>query len=216
MRPNISILRTYGVLDRNISSLMNNQLSALMLNSDRFEISILKAKKLGFNPKSGKFICAVRVMTNLSESNWEQKMEAYKSFGLSDEEFLSAFKLNPLFMESSEKKIRELMDFFVRKLEWKPSVVSKYPKILICSLEKNIIPRCSVLQILMSKGLVRKDLINIPSELVQSGMTFMNKFVIKYQGKVPEVVAAYQGKMRFEHFQSKDFTLNPKISPRQC
>ncbi|KAF6134617.1 hypothetical protein GIB67_010113 [Kingdonia uniflora] len=192
MSPNISMLRTYGVPEPNISRLMNHQPSTLTLTSNCLEAKILKVEKLGFGLKSKRFILALAMVTKLSESRWEQKMGAYKSLGWSEEEILSAFRLQPHVMLCSVEKIKNIMAFFVNKLGWSPSAVSKYPNLMMLSLEKRIIPRCSVLQILFSKGLVKKNA-SIPSLLILSERAFLEKFVIKYQSEIPELGKAYVG-----------------------
>ena len=49
------------------------------------------------------------------------------------------------------------MDFFVNKMG-KDSLIARRPLLLIYSLEKRLIPHYSVVQFLLSKGLINKDL----------------------------------------------------------
>lgn len=60
--------------------------------------------------------------------------------GWSEKEFNLAFKLQPMFMLCSEKQLRELIEFLVNNQS-----------------RQRIILRCSVLQILMLKGLTSKN-----------------------------------------------------------
>jgi mTERF domain-containing protein len=122
------------------------------VRTNRFSEIVSDVMKLGFDPNNLLFVSAIRVMAVMSKTLWEQKMEAYKSFGLSKDEIYSAFKRLPLFMIVSEMKIKKLMAFFVNKLKMKPLLISKNPNLLLLSLEKRIIPRCSVLQLLMQRG----------------------------------------------------------------
>ncbi|KAG2676148.1 hypothetical protein I3760_12G039400 [Carya illinoinensis] len=89
------------------------------------------------------------------------------------------------------------MGFFVNKLKMKPSIISKNPNLVQLSLEKRIIPRCSVLQLLMLKGLIKEDT-SIVYILKMTEKEFMEKFVSKYQNEVPDVVKANQGKGKIE------------------
>ncbi|OVA06338.1 Mitochodrial transcription termination factor-related [Macleaya cordata] len=97
-------------------------------------------------------------------------------------------------MLTSEEKIRNMMDFFVNKLGLKPSNVAQYPNLLLYSLEKRIILWSSVIQVLKSKGLMKKDQ-GVITALHLSKDTFKKRYVIKYQETVPEVIEAYRGKI---------------------
>ncbi|OVA18778.1 Glycoside hydrolase [Macleaya cordata] len=124
--------------------------------------------------------------------NWEKKTEVFKSVGWSEYEILSAFRLQPNFMLTSEEKIRKMIDFFVNKLGLKPSNVAQYPNLILYSLEKRIIPWSSVIQVLKSKGLMKKDQ-GVITALHLSKDAFEKRYVIKYQETVPKVIEAYQG-----------------------
>ncbi|KAK9995480.1 hypothetical protein SO802_020166 [Lithocarpus litseifolius] len=155
--------------------------------------------KLGFDPNNLVFVLAIRSMAVMSKSLWEQKVEAFKSFGLSEDEIYAAFKKQPMCMIASENKIRKLMSFFVNKLNMTPSMISKNPNLLLLSLEKRIIPRCSVLHLLISKGLVKEET-SIVYVFRMTEKRFVDKLVSKYQNEVPDDVSAHQGKIEFQGF----------------
>ena len=102
-------------------------------------------------------------------------------------------------MMASENKIRKLMSFFVNKLNMTPSMISKHPNLLLLSLEKRIIPRCSVLHLLISKGLVKEET-SIVNVFKMTEKEFVDKLVSKYQNEAPDVVNAHQGKIEFQGF----------------
>ena len=102
-------------------------------------------------------------------------------------------------MIASENKIRKLMSFFVNKLNMTPSMISKNPNLLLLSLEKRIIPRCSVLHLLISKGLVKEET-SIVYVFRMTEKRFVDKLVSKYQNEVPDVVSAHLGKIGFQGF----------------
>ncbi|XP_077248867.1 transcription termination factor MTERF8, chloroplastic-like [Tasmannia lanceolata] len=196
MAPNVAVLQNHGVPNYIISKLISKQPRTIMLNNSRFSEIVAMVKEMGFNPVKGNFITAVRVMSGMSKLNWERKLGVYRSLGWSEDEIFSAFKMYPTYMILSEKKIRRGMDFFVKEMNYKPSSISKYADILALSLEKRIVPRCSVLQVLMSKGLIGKDLCLSPV-LRPNEKKFLEKFVIKNLQRIPELLRVYQGKMEF-------------------
>uniref|UniRef100_A0A5B7C4S5 Uncharacterized protein n=1 Tax=Davidia involucrata TaxID=16924 RepID=A0A5B7C4S5_DAVIN len=199
LEPNIAILMNHGVPESKVLKLIMIEPKSLLLRTYRFSEVVSEVVKFGFDPTNLLFVLAIRSLATMSRSLWEQKLGAYCSFGLSEDEIISAFKLQPMCMIASEKKIRKLMDFFVNQLKMKPSVISKNPNLMLLSLEKRIIPRCSVLQLLMSKNLIKGDMSLVYAFRMTEKM-FVGKFVSKYQNVIPEVVEAHQGKLQFLGF----------------
>jgi mTERF domain-containing protein len=198
LKPNMSMLISHGVPQSVVLKLFYLRQNPLLISMNRLSGIVGEVKKLGFDPKKFQFVLAIRSLA-VSKTLWEQKVEAYRSFGLSKDEIYSAFKRDPLVMTISKKKIKKCMSFFVNKLKMKLSLISKKPSLILFSLEKRIIPRCSVLQLLMSKGLIKADT-SIVHAWIITEKEFVNKFVCKYQNEVPDVVRAHQGKIEFEAF----------------
>ncbi|XP_077249386.1 uncharacterized protein LOC143888883 [Tasmannia lanceolata] len=191
MVSNVSTMQKHGIPEPGISKLIMTRPDSLMVNPDRFSENIMAIKEMGFDPLKSTFIKAVFITSAISKSNWKAKLEVYKSEGWSENEILYAFKTQPMCMGISEKKIRKVMGYFVNKMGWMPSVISRNPTILSLSFEKRIHPRCSVLRILMSEGLIEKDL-NLAWVLLLTEKDFVEKFVIKNQEKVPNIQRVYQ------------------------
>ncbi|KAF2322040.1 hypothetical protein GH714_005963 [Hevea brasiliensis] len=78
-------------------------------------------------------------------------------------------------MALSEKKVMGTMDFLVCKMGWQPAAVTRVPNILGHSLEKRIIPRCSVVRVLLLKGLIKGD-VYLSSVLLPSEKLFLESF----------------------------------------
>ncbi|KAG6683926.1 hypothetical protein I3842_12G037200 [Carya illinoinensis] len=195
LQPNIATPISHGVLQSLVLNFFSRP-SSLLICGNRFSEIVSEVMKLGFDPNCLKFVLAIRSMALNSKTLWEQKVEAFSSFGWSKDEIYFAFKRQPLCMTVSEKKIKKMMGFFVNKLKMKPSMISNCPNLLMHSLEKRIIPRCSVMQVLMLKGLIKED--TIVYMLIMAEKKFMVKFVSKYQNEIPNVVRAHQGKIEFQ------------------
>eukprot|EP00268_Persea_americana_P052198 TRINITY_DN5837_c0_g1_i2.p1 TRINITY_DN5837_c0_g1~~TRINITY_DN5837_c0_g1_i2.p1 ORF type:complete len:389 (-),score=23.05 TRINITY_DN5837_c0_g1_i2:736-1902(-) len=192
--PNIAIIRSQGVPDSNIANLMMTYPRTVLLGVERFSEIVAFVKKMDFNPSTRKFTFAIRVMSALKKLNWERKMKVYQGLGWSEEECLSTFKLRPQCMMISEKKIKKVADFFRSEMGWNPVGLSKYPNLLRYSLEKRTIPRCLLLRILITKGLIKEE----PHPFWMLNLTekqFLERILIKYQDLVPEIVTVYQGTM---------------------
>ncbi|KAF5200288.1 Transcription termination factor like [Thalictrum thalictroides] len=200
VEPNIATLRLHGVPEFNISKLFMIEPRALTHTNVRFKEIVTAIEKMGFDPGARSFVLAISVMGSMAKSLWEKKVEVYKSFGLSEKDVISAFKLLPQHMRTSEKKIRTLMDFYLNELGLQPSDVSKNPNLMLVSLKMKIIPRCSVLLFLLSNGLVKKDL-NLVQTLKTEKKTFEKKYVNKYK-EYPEVLKAYKGELGYPRLET--------------
>ncbi|XP_043697012.1 uncharacterized protein LOC122647745 [Telopea speciosissima] len=149
-------------------------------------------KQMDFDLSKYTFMRALSVFTSMKKSTWKQKLEAYRRWGFSENEILLAFRRYPSFMTASEKKIMSHMNFFVNKMGWEREVIITRPQLLALSLEKRILPRCSVLQVLILKGLVKEDL-KIGHLLIKSEKHFLENFVKIYEKEVPHLLDLYKG-----------------------
>ena len=200
LEPNILILKSHGVPEPIILRMLMMHPRSLLLGPQQITEIFAEVVKLGFNPNTLLFAVAFRSMS-VSKTRRERKLEAYKSFGLSEDEIYSAFKTQPMCMLISEKKIKKMMNFFVYKLNVEASVICRYPNLLILSLEKRIIPRCTVLQLLIPTGFMKEG-VKFASLFYYLLMTekIFEKLVNKYKQVLPDIVKAHEGKIEFQGF----------------
>ncbi|KAK1317793.1 hypothetical protein QJS10_CPA05g00652 [Acorus calamus] len=189
----IAVLRDHGVPDHRISVMIKQYLRVFLSKYDRFIEALMIVKEMGFDPSSSLFCLALSSIVGTSKLKWEEKKELYRSFGWSEDDIISAFKRQPQIMVISKEKIARMMNFFVKESGWGLSIISKSPNLLMFSFEKTIMPRYSVTCVLESHGLLNRD-VNFYGICRLKEAKFLEKFVIKYQEKVPQVMQAYQGK----------------------
>ncbi|OVA10038.1 Mitochodrial transcription termination factor-related [Macleaya cordata] len=199
--PNIEYLRDQGLPDSNITTLLITQPRSFLMNASRFKVIIEEIKGMGLDPSKTAFVQAIQALTSMSKSTWEAKLNVYRRWGWSEDEIRTAFRKQPICMIISEKNIMAGMDFFVNQMGYNPSLMAKHPIVLMYSLEKRIIPRFSVIRILVSKGLVKKDFY-ITSVLVKAEKFFLEKYVIKYEEEVPELLKWREGSLHIERIQT--------------
>ncbi|KAK1279296.1 hypothetical protein QJS04_geneDACA015103 [Acorus gramineus] len=193
MGPKIAVLRDHGMPHYRISMMIKHRARAFLYGSDRFNEALMIIEKMGIDPSSSVFYFAIASVVCTEKSKWEEKMELYKSFGWSEDDIISAFKRQPQIMVISKEKMARMMDFFVNESMWGLSTISSSPELLMFSLEKTIIPRNSVICVLLSNGLLKGN-VNFYTICHLKEAKFLEAYVIKYQEKVPQVMQAYQGK----------------------
>ncbi|KAL7172199.1 hypothetical protein ACSBR2_031820 [Camellia fascicularis] len=191
--PNVALLRELGVPQSCISLLVSGNPSVVAGNKDKFNLCARKAIEMGFDSSKVTFVDAICVFFGMSTAAWERKVEVYKRWGLSDDDIHWAFKKFPRCMILSEKKITSGMDFLVNEIGFEPITVARTPKTLGYSLEKRIIPRCSIIRVLSLNGLIKKEK-GLSAILSTSEERFLDAFVTKYQDQVPQLLNVYQKK----------------------
>ncbi|KAL5700960.1 hypothetical protein ACHQM5_026350 [Ranunculus cassubicifolius] len=104
------------------------------------------------------FLMAMHLFDALSKSSFKAKVDVYKSWGWSEEQFQRAFRKQPSCMILSVENIMSTMDYFVNKFGYASSSIAEQPSVLLFSCEKRIIPRCSAMQILFENGKVKQSI----------------------------------------------------------
>ncbi|CAL9771455.1 unnamed protein product [Musa acuminata subsp. burmannicoides] len=123
----------------------------------------------------------------VSKERFEAKGELMRSFGWSESEFSSAVMKNPTFLCISLDMLRRKVEFFINVVAYTPSFIASHPNLLLSSLQKTVIPRFRVLEMLNTKGLwTRRG--TFLSYVTISNTKFMEKIVLPYKEKVPELL----------------------------
>ncbi|KAK1369185.1 hypothetical protein POM88_035277 [Heracleum sosnowskyi] len=126
--------------------------AALCIPHDKFRNTVSEVINMGFDLESSYFCKAVRTLCYVTDSESVTRLGNLKVccvealVSLIMRSFpVSMFKKLPQIMSFSVDNINEIMEFFLNKLR-----LSRYPVILDYSLKKRTIPRCLVLQVLVS------------------------------------------------------------------
>ncbi|XP_026428034.1 uncharacterized protein LOC113323901 [Papaver somniferum] len=75
--------------------------------------------------------------------------------------------------------------------------IAQSPRVFSRSLKERLIPRCSVIGILVSKGLIKK-MISISALSTMVDECFLEKFVMMYEQEVPELMKVFQGQLSYQ------------------
>ncbi|XVE68712.1 hypothetical protein DITRI_Ditri09bG0091200 [Diplodiscus trichospermus] len=188
--PNLGILREIGVPESYIMAKLVVHPRIFAENHEKFRRTAEEVKNSGFNPSKQFFLVALQALLQISKSTWERKSNAFRKWGWTDEDIVSAFEKYPRCMIFSEQKITASLNFYVNTMGWKSSYIATYPILLSYSLERRIIPRCSVLLALLSKGLIEK--FSVHTVMISTENDFLRKFVIPYED--PYLLKLYEEK----------------------
>ena len=103
--PNVNLLIENGVRESGICTLIKNWLRVITTDQVRFKEIVEEVKEMGINPLRASFFQAVSAIRGMNKSTWERKVNAYKRWGLYEDEILVAFAKNPccFFSDDYEK-----------------------------------------------------------------------------------------------------------------
>ncbi|XP_057830903.2 transcription termination factor MTERF6, chloroplastic/mitochondrial [Cryptomeria japonica] len=132
---------------------------------------------LGIPDGSAAFVRVLGVVLRLSFETLEEKTENLASLGLAAEEIRLILRGNPKGLQSSTKKIKENMDFFIHTAGLMPEIVASHPKILNFSVEKTLKPRFEFFKYLQTNPHCKS-----PPSLV-GFFTLSEKRLLKYYGQ---------------------------------
>ncbi|GJN14242.1 hypothetical protein PR202_gb01040 [Eleusine coracana subsp. coracana] len=203
MRPVVEGFRRHGLPEESISKLLFIHLGVVLMPLNRIAEAFEDLKELGMCSKETNFLYAFRVMCSLKKETWRRKVALYQSFGVSEDVLIRAFKTQPTMLLASEEAIKKKVRFFQDTLKLDLSRVIQQPMVLSVSLENCVKPRCAVLSILIRKGRLERKPNLIPS-LVTNAKIFAERFVLKHADDVPDVVKAFEGKIKFEGFTEQE------------
>ncbi|CAL9771440.1 unnamed protein product [Musa acuminata subsp. burmannicoides] len=137
--------------------------------------------------QSRMFVWTLDVLQMVSKERFEAKFELMRSFGWSESEFSSAVRKAPTFLCISLDMLRRKVEFFINVVGYTPSFIANKSNLLLFCLQKRVIPRFRVTEMLKSKGLLTGQA-KFTYILQLSDTKFMEKFVLPHEENVPELL----------------------------
>jgi mTERF domain-containing protein len=164
---------------------------------------VKELKDMGFRPSKVSFGTALEAKLSVYKILWNEKVDAFKKWGWSDEDVMEAFRRQPQCMLTSIDKINLSMSFWVDQLGWDVLALAKRPSVFTYSLEKRIIPRTSIVQFLLKKGL-RKKTASLTCPIIVSEELFLDTFIKRYKEESSYLLKMYEEKLNLAYTTDKN------------
>ncbi|GER35236.1 mitochondrial transcription termination factorfamily protein [Striga asiatica] len=188
---NVDHLREIGVPTSQLERAFFLCPGIFSLEHSEFRKLVQEVREMGFNPSRLIFFLAINARSGKScLALWNRCYEVYRKWGWSRDDILGAFLKHPNCMLCSEKKITAFFEFVSRELGRDAKSVAKKPTIIFFSMEKRIVPRCTFVRDLASKGLIKEDW-NLNKVLVISEKDFIESYVLPFAGEAQELCETY-------------------------
>jgi len=201
---NVNLMSDFGVSDSVIARLFQSWTS--IFGSNDLIKSLEEVKCLGFDPSTTTFGIALAAKKCFSKKLWDEKVDALKKWGWSNEAVFQAFRMHPGFMLTSIDKINLVMSFWVNQLGWNSLALTKRPHIFNFSLQKTIVPRALVLQYLVMKGLRKKNA-SLVAPFALSKQMFLSKYVLSFKEDSDYLLKLYEENVNLASTKEKNIDM---------
>ncbi|XP_042497121.1 uncharacterized protein LOC122075955 [Macadamia integrifolia] len=190
---NISLLESHGIVGSQLSVLFKRQPSLFLYKESALRDQLRRVVEMGFSADSMMFVHALHTISSMSPETLRRKFELFQGFGFSEEECLAMFKKMPVLFRCSEVKLKSGIEVFMNTVGFEKTVLVQRPTCLMFSLENRTIPRYRVIEILISKRLLKKEPNIFVQVLKLTEKKFLDKFVSRFKDDAEELLIAYKG-----------------------
>ncbi|THU52674.1 hypothetical protein C4D60_Mb10t06420 [Musa balbisiana] len=186
--PNLKFLTDEcGIPEERVSMIVRSSPQFISQKPEALRDLVVRTEELGIPRHSQMFLWILRFLLMVSKESFDAKVELLRSFGWSESEFLSVVKQSPGILSLSLEMLRRKMEFFINEVAYAPSFIADHSNLLQYSLEKRVIPRFRVFEMLNTKGLWTRQG-KFLHFVKLSNTKFMEKIVLPYKEKVPELL----------------------------
>ncbi|KAG6484164.1 hypothetical protein ZIOFF_060959 [Zingiber officinale] len=200
VRPNLNFLRDEcGIPEDRVSLVLKKLPGFIAQNPDTLRALVDRTVGLGVPRGSGMFLWILFALHAVRRKKFEAQLKLMNNFGWSNSDFITAIKTQPRFLLLSIESLQRKMEFLVNDVGISPSDIAHCPAPLVLSLEKRLIPRFRVMEILKSEGLWTSTN-KLHGVLSLSGPKFLQKFVQPYQAILPKLLEVLHEDVRFSEF----------------
>ncbi|GAB4857556.1 hypothetical protein Ancab_015464 [Ancistrocladus abbreviatus] len=191
MKSNVALLENYGLSRDRIRKLLIHHPKCLIYHTQWLEECLVAVEETWGIPRhSTMFEWGFPVMATFNKANLQSKYEIFKSYGWSEADILTMARKLSRILRLSDASIRNRLNFFMNELGYEPGYLASHPRILTYSMEKRVVPRNTVLQVLKARNLV-KPKTDLYRALCFEESQFLDKFVMPYKDVLPQLYEAY-------------------------
>ncbi|KAK1669585.1 hypothetical protein QYE76_057744 [Lolium multiflorum] len=191
IKPNLNTLRECGVSASDIAGGGSMYSSRLFTVKHKVLMdAIARVEELGVERGSGMFPRALAALSFLSKDILDRKVQLLRKLGFSQDDLVMIVKKAPQVLALSEKKIQRAVEYLMRDASLQAPYIAQRPVLIMYSLEKRLMPRHSLLEVLRHKGLlsVEWDYYTIAA---MAQKKFVQKFVDPYKTTFPGLADDY-------------------------
>ncbi|KAG6488177.1 transcription termination factor MTERF8, chloroplastic-like [Zingiber officinale] len=188
VRPNLNFLRDEcGIPEEQVFLVIKRDPSFMVQNLDAIRALVNRADEIGIPRESRMFLWIVFALRRVSREKFEARVKIMNSFGWSNSDYVAVVKKHPTLIWVSTEALQRKMEFLIKDVGMAPLDIAKHSTFLDLSLEKRLIPRFHVMEILKSEGLWTSQM-KVSTLFSLPGPKFLQKYVLPYKDKLPKLL----------------------------
>lgn len=203
LKANVGVLMECGIVGSRLSMTLKRQPWILTKNVEDLRKVVAKVLEMGFSVESTMLIHAIHTINSMTSDTLMRKFQLFRSVGLSEDECSFLFRRMPVLFRASEDKLRSGLLFFMKTAKFDKDTIMTNPTCLMYSMEKRVIPRYKVMEILKSKKLLETKT-RFVKVLSMKEDVFLDKFISSYPSEAPQLLMAYKGHPSKSFEETKD------------
>ncbi|KAJ0629557.1 putative transcription regulator mTERF family [Helianthus annuus] len=114
---NVKYLEQCGIVGAQLATVITRQPRLLIMSESDLKELVSKVLDMGFSIDNRMLVHAIYTVSCLSDKTFERKLDLFRSYGFTKDEFLSMFKKAPGLLRVSEAKLKTGIDFFVNTVK---------------------------------------------------------------------------------------------------
>ncbi|KAL3339686.1 hypothetical protein AABB24_028343 [Solanum stoloniferum] len=191
MARNILFFLNHGCSSLDIEKLIIRNPTIFVQKLEWLEDIVQRVEKDFFICRDSRmFYYGVQMLSSLSKSSLEMKLGIFRSFGWSDSDIITMVQRRPLCLTTSEVKLRNVLKFFMEDLGYESSYIARRPTLIMFSLEKRVLPRIKIWELLKEKQVIKK-VSCFYTVIKWSERQFLENYVLPVRDEMPEVYEFY-------------------------
>ncbi|KAG8373318.1 hypothetical protein BUALT_Bualt11G0011500 [Buddleja alternifolia] len=186
----VTYLKRCGIVGSQLIMLLKSEPRLFSLPEAELKNLISRVTEMGFAMRSRMLVYGIVAVYCNSAETISRKYKLLESFGFSRHECNEMFVKTPMLFKSSEEKLRGGIEFFLHTLKLDKSVLVGSPAFLTFSLEKRMIPRYKIFEMIKSRNLLEKE----PSflgVLILPNEKFVEKYILRFADDAKDLLVAY-------------------------
>ncbi|TVU10259.1 hypothetical protein EJB05_43780, partial [Eragrostis curvula] len=196
VKPNVSLLREYGLGPPDISKACLRVPRLLWFRSGKMQAMAASLEEIGVPRGKPMFRIELQYIASLTKECIASKTEMLKkALQCSDAEVMTVLSRAPNLLTISHDKFRRVSRFLISEAGLDPKYVASNPALMTYSLEGRLMPRFYVVKFLKEKGLLGSQR-SYYAAVVPKEKDFVERFIHPYKGAAPHLAEDYAAACR--------------------